>query len=203
MIPKGLFTQIAMIGLSIGIFFTYIQPSFSEVKKDQDAILRYQEERAKVQAVNIKLNELVLKAEEISPTERTALDTYVPSEVDTVAVQRDLLLIAQAAGVELTALSGTAAGAPTAGVAEESLSTRTRLVSHEFSFAFTAPYETIKEFLELIEKNNYPLTLTSLSIAAAAENPETAQQTDDLSAAVTVTTYALEFLDAAELEPTF
>lgn len=196
MIPKGLFTQLAMIALSIGIFFTYIQPSFTEVKADQDTILRYQEERSKVSEVNVKLNELVLKSEQITPDERKALQTYVPSELDEVAVQRDLLIIAEKAEVELTKLtSGVSTDVPVP--AEGAVvSGRSRLVPYDFGISFSAPYETIKDFLALVETNNYPLVLSSLSITGETNlETEGAATDDNLVADIVLTTYALEFTD--------
>lgn len=204
MIPSGLFTQIATIGLSIGIFFTYIQPSFNEVKADQDTILRYQTERSKVNAVNIKLNELVLKSEEITREERKALETYIPSEVDAVAVQRDLLTIAERAGVKLSTLQAETPTESVTGSEEGAMPARSRLLPYEFQLAFNAPYETIKEFLELVEVNNYPLILTSLAITAAPQDGATgAPAANDLTVLITLTTYALEYLEQPVSEPVF
>ena len=47
MVPSGLFTQIAMIGLSVGIVITYIMPTFDEIKLLQDNISDHQIEIAK------------------------------------------------------------------------------------------------------------------------------------------------------------
>ena len=47
MIPKGLFTQIGMIIVSVLIIITQINPIFAEIKAVQDSISVYQEERLK------------------------------------------------------------------------------------------------------------------------------------------------------------
>ena len=61
MMPTGLFSQIALIVLSLGIVFTYISPNLDEVKKTQDTIGIYQAERAKVSDVNTKLDQVAAK----------------------------------------------------------------------------------------------------------------------------------------------
>ena len=66
MIPKGLFTEIIMIGLVVGIVFTYIRPSFADITKIQDDIMLYQTEREKVSAVNDTLESMVAKMDEVS-----------------------------------------------------------------------------------------------------------------------------------------
>ncbi|MBY0309942.1 hypothetical protein K2Q16_02240 [Patescibacteria group bacterium] len=190
-----------MIGLSIGIFFTYIQPSFTEVKAVQDTIMVYQEERSKVNAVNIKLNELMLKSEDISPEERKALNVYMPTAVDTVAVQRDVFLIARQAGIELTALEESDTVDLGPAVDGEEDSARSRIVPTEFSVGFTAPYQNIKAFLALLEANSYPLAPTALTITGVEESSEGAALLGELTAEITLTTYALQFMSEAVSEP--
>ncbi len=41
MIPKGLFSQIAMMILSLAIIFTYVKPVFEEIGEVQDNIGPY------------------------------------------------------------------------------------------------------------------------------------------------------------------
>ena len=55
MIPKGLFSQLALIILSGLLIFTYIKPSLVRVKETEDRISLYKEQRMKVQGVNDKL----------------------------------------------------------------------------------------------------------------------------------------------------
>jgi hypothetical protein len=194
MIPKGLFTQIAMIGLSIGIFFTYIQPTFSTVKANQDTILNYQQEEAKVTGVNAKLNELIAASDQITLAERSALNTYVPNEVDIITVQRTLLDMAESLDIELTSLAS-AEVVPDGTMPEEGAAiARSTLVPYTFELGFVAPYDVFKEFLALLEVSEYPLVVSELAITGAgaeADGEAVATDTNEVSVTLTLETYAL------------
>ena len=99
MISKGLFTQIAMIVLAIGIAFFYIEPTFSDISQMQDDISLYQVERQKVDEVNSQLAALVDRLESVPAVNQRKLLTYIPDEVDTIAISRTLQAIAAESGV--------------------------------------------------------------------------------------------------------
>lgn len=204
MIPQGLITQLAMIAIAVGIVFTYIKPMFEQVSASQDQIAVYRDELEKVRQVNATLNSLLARADDMSEDDRRRLYTYMPNSVDTIAVQRDLLLIAEAAGIQVTSVG---VGTEGAGVStqtgevslEEGSTGRSMVVPYAFNLDFSAPYDEIKNFLSTLESNEYPLVVTEMTIAGsgeggASENVNLASL-DTLPVQLTLETYALELLE--------
>ena len=93
MIPKGLFAQIIIILLAIGIAFFFIQPRFDEISSIQDDIVLYQEQIDNVSEVNENLAALVSRLTSIPAQDRVRLNTYLPDEIDQVGIVRDLFLM--------------------------------------------------------------------------------------------------------------
>ncbi len=203
MFAKGLFTNLVLIIVSVGIFFTYLQPNFSSIRTDQDVIAQYQQERSKVQMVNARLNELATAADQLSIDERNRMYTYLPNEVDEVAVQRDILLIAESMGIDLTTLSyaGRAAAAPVVDESGAAQPIRSSLIPHQFNVAFSVTYDQFKEFLSLLEQNNYPLHISDLTVSASAaesaDSGDSSTTDGTLGIAMTITTYAIEMQENA------
>ncbi len=159
MIPSGLFTQIIMLVLSVGIVFAYVQPAFSTIGEIQDDISVYQIEREKVASVNAQLQTLVDKMLSVSPQDRVALLSYIPDTVDTVAVPRDLQAMAEAAGLILR----TVASVETTDMQLDS-EVLESTTPYGFQVSVEGSYLQIKSFLLLIEKNNYPLEIHSFTM---------------------------------------
>ncbi len=172
MMPTGLFSQIALIILSLGIIFTYIKPALGEIGKIQDDIGVYQTERQKVSDVNKKLDRVTNAVNAVSSDDQRRLLTYIPEQVDTVAVPRDLKAIADSAGVVLSQIKYEGpkeTTAPPSFVDPSMLSTAPAFSSfepeaHVFSFELESSYEQIKMVLKAIEKNAYPLEVHDLTI---------------------------------------
>ncbi|MEZ4195393.1 MAG: hypothetical protein R3B53_03325 [Candidatus Paceibacterota bacterium] len=165
MIGNSLLTQVGIAGLAIGIIVTYIQPTFTEIKNRQDEITQTKEELAKVNAVNQRLNLLYSSVNEIPQTDRLALATYIPDELDEVKVLRDLSIISGQARLLVTNLKYSKTGSRSSGQTDTTNATVPLPKVHSFDLSFTSPYESLKEFLSLLEKNNYPLDITEASIA--------------------------------------
>jgi len=168
MIPKGLFSQIGMIILSVGIIITYIKPTFAEIKEIQDDIAVYERQFADVQSVNSDLSSKVARLESVTNNNRTKLSKYIPNEVDPIAVQRDLKLIAEEAGViyrgagsEGTESNNRRRSSNSADSDEE-----TNLPSpHNFTMTVEGTYPQIKRLFSLLERNEYPLEVRSMDIS--------------------------------------
>lgn len=156
MIPKGLFTQIGMVIISIAIIITYVQPTFAEIGESQDQISVYQQERERVAAVNQMLASYVSRLDSVASTDQQRLITYMPDEVDVVAVQRDLLFITQQAGV-LYQDSDVTESRPASRSTSRSATTDELSDQQKFSLSIEGTYDQVKEFFRLLEQNNYPL----------------------------------------------
>lgn len=160
MIPKGLFTEIIMIGLAVGIVFTYIRPSFADITKIQDDIMLYQTEREKVSAVNDTLESMVAKMDEVSIGDKEKLFTYLPDQVDAIDIPRTLSFMAEDAGLILVDV--TYAGVvENTGLEEDAFSP----ITHNFSLSVEGSYSQIKRLLSMMEQNEYPLEVKSLDIS--------------------------------------
>lgn len=166
MIPKGLFTQIAMVVLSIAIIFTYVKPAFDEIRSVQDDIGVYQTEHSKIISVNDKLSTLVNQLESVSNEDQRRLSTYLPDTVDSIAVQRDLKFITSEAGVVYKNVSyeSDATNKPARREVEES---ENAPQAHSFLLSVEGRYEQLKNLFELLEQNNYPLEIQTVEIEQA------------------------------------
>jgi hypothetical protein len=203
MFPKNLFTNIFLIALSVGIFFTYLKPTFARIEADQNLIAQYRDELTKVQSVNARLDQLADKAKQLSSEDRDRMYTYLPNEVDTVTVQRDVLLIAKSVGISLTGLSAPDTGeggeVSTPTEADGGEVERSLLRSYDITVNFAASYDVLKKFLAALEQSHYPLHVSALSISAEAGQTTagSARSAGDLGVAMTITTYAMEMLESA------
>lgn len=189
MIPKGLFAQIGMVVVSVAIIITYVQPAFSEIGVVQDSMAVYSAEREKVSQVNGQLNALLETQKSVSLVDQNKLLTYMPDaeNIDTIAVPRDLALIALQAGVlyRSAAYEGTIIAAQTGSASNEApaAGAPTELpAQYRFSFSIEGTYNQMKNLFLLMEQNHYPLEVSELSV----------QKIDGafLTADMQITTYA-------------
>ena len=163
MIPRGLFTHVFLLIMAVTIAITFIRPTMAEIGSNQDKILLYQEEIAKVSNVNSKLSKLVDTYNTVSLTDKTRLRTYMPDYVDTIAIPSDIYAIALEAGVILDSVSFGGIDKSDASAAETTSSTMPPTL-YIFSASMQGSYSQIKRFLELTEQNHYPLEVRTLSV---------------------------------------
>lgn len=184
MIPKGLFTQIAMVILSIAIIVTYVQPAFAEIGAVQDDIAVYQTEREKVVSVNSQLASLVSRFESIAPNDQRRLNTYMPVAVDPIAVTRDLALITIEAGVIYN-------NASFSSVLETEVDEESGIVpprAYQFNLSVDGTYTQLKNLFRLLEQNDYPLEMHEVSIERT--------EGSFLTATISIVTYEYQTADA-------
>ena len=172
MIPSGLFTQIALVLLSIGIITFYISPAFDDISTAQEQIAVYQRELGQVSAVNANLQTKLQQIDQISATDRDRLLTYMPDSVDVLAVMRDLEAAVEQAGARLIDVNDN-------GPLQETTESRDarRAVSaeggavgpHAYVFALTAEgtYGQVKDLVETLENNHYPLEVQRLLLSVS------------------------------------
>ncbi len=160
MIPKGLFAEIIMIALAVGIVFTYIKPTFTDITNTQNDIMLYQTEREKVSFVNNNLSELLSRLDSVSAEDKGRLLTYLPDQVDGIAVSRTLSFMAEEAGLIL--IDVTYSGVNTEISEEENNSNP---IKHTFDMSIEGSYSQIKKLLSMLEENEYPLEVRALSIS--------------------------------------
>ncbi len=165
MIPKGLFTQILAVIVSIGIIFTYIKPAFTEVEFIQNDIALYQRERNSVLAVNSQLSSLVAEMQSVSVDEQKRLLAYMPDTIDELYISRDLLLITQQAGVLYKDVKYISDEDPSSSRQEVSEMPADGPTAHRFTLSVEGTYEQTKNMFDLIARNNYPLEIHGAKIS--------------------------------------
>ena len=167
-----------MVALTVGIIFTYVQPTFAKIGSLQEAIVQYQTESSKVNDVINSLANLVAKTNNIPASDLKALLTYMPDSVDHVAVSRDLLAISLEAGAYLESVEYS--GILVSSTAEEGKEFLP--VEHTFTVGLKGTYDQTKKFFSLLEQNNYPLEVHELSI--------TSTETGVINSEMTIITYS-------------
>ena len=163
MIPQGLFTQIGMVIISAAVIVTYIQPIFTEIGVKQKDISIYQDKIKSVSAVNDKLDSLTARLNSVSTDDNRRLLTYMPDEIDSISVIRDLYLISNQAGVfYVDAQYEGEVEDRKASASSEGVDTDPR--KYSFLLSVEGTYRQIKGLISLLEQNNYPLEIHSLDI---------------------------------------
>ena len=161
MMSKNLFVQIAMIVISIAIIVTFVEPTFSEIGEVQNDIAVYQTEQRKVSDVNNQLSSLIGVLNEVVPDDQRRLLTYMPDEVDTISVVRDLSLISNEAGVVYIAAvsNGQKAAADT-----QPGAAFIQPNEYLFSLSVEGTYAQLKNLFALLEQNNYPIEVQDMIV---------------------------------------
>jgi len=164
MITKSLFIQIAMIALSIGIIITFVNPKFSEIGDLQDDIAVYQAEQQKVAGVNAQLSSLINVLDGVAPDDQKRLLRYMPDEVDTISVVRDLKIISDEADVVYISAASTGIGVPASEREEVGRAVFVAPRVYSFSLSVEGTYEQVKNLFVLLEQNNYPIEVKNMSV---------------------------------------
>jgi hypothetical protein len=178
--PIGLISQIAVIGLAIAIVALYVRPAFAEIGVIQNKVLEFSLAREQVTKTNSVLAARVSELESITVNDRNRLSTYMPQLLDEVGVLRDIEIIAQNSALNYSAIQHN--GSRVDGSVDARLLETVDLpVQQEFTITVEGDYSALKDFLSMLEQNEYPLQVHELQISAL--------DSGFLSADVTVVTY--------------
>lgn len=173
---SGLFTQVVLIIVAGASIFFYVKPVLTGIGETQDQISVYQQERGQIESVNATLANKVAVVDGISPNDSLSLLTYMPDQVDPLAVMRDIKSIAEGAGLIVSSVAdvGPITDEPAGTVARfastpmETVATPTTWSNVPYGYDFTlsvrGSYAQIKSLLGLFESNNYPLEVHELNI---------------------------------------
>jgi len=167
----GLFSQIVAAGLSLTIGYFYVQPTVAEIGETQTETAQYETERRKIESINNQLAMHLATLDSIPPTDRERLVTYMPRAIDEVSVMRDISFIVERANVDNIGLSydGPLDGRQTIlsrGNDADSRQGRQPATPHAFTVDIEGTYDEIKNFLRLLELNEYPLEINQLSLSS-------------------------------------
>ena len=165
--PFNLFFQISMIAIAVTIGVLYVNPTLKEIKITQANSLIYIEEISKVSAVNDALADKIAYIDNLSLANKQALLKYLPDKIDEVAVLKDLKSILSLQSIEPKTLTykGTVDQKETPDSFGDSIdSTNSGLITHQFEISADITYTDLKGLLKALEVNNYPLSITALTV---------------------------------------
>jgi len=182
----GLFSQIGAVLVAFGIGYYYVQPTITEIGVIQTDIAEYQAERKKIEDINSTLDQKTAIFQGISPADKKKLAVYMPPLIDDLSILRDITFIMEEAQLVNNGLSYGGGGEENSSgfsEADDAQSSNVQqAVPHSFSVEVQGSYDQIKQFLLLLEQNEYPLEVHEMSL-----------QTDDfdiMTASMTLVTYA-------------
>ena len=204
-----------MLITSVVIVFTVIKPKFAVISQTQAEAAAYKSAVDNIGQYNARLQDLMNQASAISAEDLAALYRYLPEEIDTVSVGRDianiasdnnLLLIdvtpkdAEAVETEMDAPADGAVIDPTlvedpamtgdpAAFVESGAPTRSlSLSSQTFDVKVVGTYENMKAMLQDLERNDYPLQMVEFSFSLTDEDDG-----DLMEYTLVLRTYSLAF----------
>ncbi len=186
MITNSPIIQLFMVILAVAIVLLYIQPTVEAIRATQDQTAVYQNELDRVTAVNDMLQRHINTINTLPLSDVQALERYIPTTIDEIAVMRDLRLLVSEVGITLTSLEYGGPVTPAAGeeVAGTGAAPSAALVPLGFSLGVETTYDGLKNLLRALEINNYQLTIMSADIAPGED--------DLLLVALELVAYALE-----------
>ncbi len=164
MIGSSLLKQIAMLALAAGMIFMYVKPNFVIIGETQDQIVSYQNELAKANLINSKLESLVEEVNTISADDMKKLLVYLPSEIDHVTISRDLYNLAISTGLEVRDIKYTKNDKQVAVPTDEEVELFPN--EHVFSLNTIGSYPQLKNLLIKLSLNDYPLEVSELKVSA-------------------------------------
>lgn len=97
-------TQILLVGLSLVMIFTIVRPMFETVSANQDEIEKFRNAVNTAGMFNARLSELRARAESFSQEDLSALEAYMPAEIDPLSVSRDIVAIVEENGLVLASI---------------------------------------------------------------------------------------------------
>lgn len=165
---SSVIVKLAMIAIAVAVFFTYVLPTLRTISEVQDNIALYNRETEKVSAVNSQLASLSSQIDSVSSQRHDDLLTYLPDQVNHVAVLRDLRNMSDQSGVRLEDISyENASSAELGGGAMVADTDSTPgLRAHSFEISGVGSYGSVKDLLTKLEHNKYQFDITGMELEA-------------------------------------
>lgn len=183
-----LITQIVLIIIAFVIIFTFIKPMFADIKESQNELFEYREAVSKASQFNGRLQELIAIRNSFSQTDVALLENFVPSEVDTLKIMKDIESIFALNGIEVASLTASDEVAPIGDASLESdvivSDLGIDIYYRDFELKFKGSYADLKNVLMFSEANSSLLEVVELRFdtvadAQVAADAEEAEATED------------------------
>lgn len=188
-----LITQIALIAISLVIIFSFIKPMFADIKESQNELFEYSEAVSKASQFNARLQELIAIRNSFSQGDVELLENFIPTEVDTLKIMKDIESIFALNSIEIVSLSVSDEVKPINSASLESdvlvKDLGIDIYYRDFAIKFNGSYEELKNVLMFSETNSSLLEVVELSFDTVAD----AQVASDAEASVTADEGELSF----------
>lgn len=192
-------TQLALVGISIVIIVTFIRPTFANIRAVQDEIYQYADATAKANEFNTLLQQLLARERSFSSEDKHALEMFLPTEIDQLAVMQDIETIVTSSGGEIVDMKAGPLVLPNEEVEfedyfEEQVVTADKFVTQNFEVKFNGGYFDFTSMLRKFESAAYMLEIEKLSFGDVGEatgqyNPVLGE--DEIEFSMVVKVYAL------------
>lgn len=197
-----LITQLILIAASLVIIFAFIKPSFLTIKEKQDELFVYKDTVTKAEEFNSAIQSLIEKKNSFSSEDLKNLDTFIPTNIDSLKVMRDIEGMFAFAKIPMLSLVPKELVKPSnADVLIESQivtpdPVTTNTTYQDFEVVFAGEYEDVKKIIALAERNETLLELMSLtfepqSIELDNQDPETVPEDAAFKYLMVFRTYGL------------
>lgn len=164
---------VAVIVLSIAVMVFYVQPRIADLRQKEVDLSELRTTISQTAELNALLESHIAKMNSIRTADLQRLESFLPQEVNSVLVARDISAIASRNGLSLaaaavgdsqtsTARNGQMADDLGAGV-------RYRVSTTLLTFEFRGEYQNVKSFLAQLENNVYPIKITELTFGRGEE----------------------------------
>ncbi len=162
-------TPLFALMIAIGLGFTYIKPTFVEIKSLQNQEKEYVDALNKANQLKQEIDKKKKQMGDFSPVVVDRLNTMVPDSMDRIATVINLDALAASHTLSFSDISieepvkkqEQAAGAGSAAGAAD----QPAFTPHEIGFSVTGTYEDFRAFLESLEKSLQFFEITKLEFS--------------------------------------
>lgn len=159
-------TALALLLLSVGLFYTFISPHYDKVMALRDQSNKYKEILANVIELGKKRDTLTARYNNLPENEIARLEKVLPGNVDTVNLAMNFDSIAAKYGISIKTIRTSDQGdSPTGEVIQTDTGKSYQPVT--VSFSFVATYDNFRSFMQDIEKSLRIVDVESVAFASA------------------------------------
>ncbi|MFA6095460.1 MAG: type 4a pilus biogenesis protein PilO [Candidatus Paceibacterota bacterium] len=159
--------SIVLLLASVGLFFGYIDPTYSDIKELKIEQADYERALENSTQLQAERDKLLTKLNEMSATDLDRLQKLLPDNIDNVRLIIDIDNIASAYGMRIRNFKADAGGSEvpqTAGRDQNPVGTIT------LSFSTTATYNTFLAFIRDLEQSLRVIDVSSIQFASSDTN---------------------------------
>lgn len=177
-------TPIIGIIVAVGLFFTYVRPTFEDIKGIQDETAQYAQAIEKASELQQRINELKQRQNSIPLADLERLEAMLPDRVEEVTVLLDIDALATThrlvlgdikVGEEAKVASAgqhspDGSGQPTdeTGLLEDpDAALRSQYTTLDMSFSVSGAYDDFRAFLAEIERSLVLMEITKIAFGAS------------------------------------